>query len=173
MKDIDKGYKNLMNYFKQLKKSAEIGIFENKKDGDGQSIAEYAASNEFGATIKSEKAKNWLAWQMRLVGIPVSIIKKDIVIPERSFMRSSYDENLNAVMESLRKNVAKDCINNGNFPSLLLKHGELVRNNMINKIRSAKEWATGLSDFTKAKKGNDTILIESGNMWKAIDVRLK
>ena len=173
MKDIDKGYKNFKKFFSQMGKSAEIGIFENKKDEEGQSIAEYAASNEFGAKITSDKAKGWLAHNMRQQGLSVGKITKDIVIPERSFMRSAYDENVNSVMKKLDKMIAKGLMTRDTYEHILRVAGEEMRNFIIVKIRNAKSWARPLHPFTVAKKGFDTILIESGNMWKAIDIRIK
>ena len=144
MIDRDKGYKNFLKYMKQAGQSADIGIFENKKGADGESIAEYASANEFGKGM-----------------------------PERSFMRSTHDEHQDKILKNISKQIQSDMINGKNFSALLAKHGEYLRNEIIKKIRNAKSWAEGLSDKTKAAKGNDTILIESGNMWKAIDVRIR
>lgn len=145
VRDKDLGYKNLMQFFRQSGKSAEIGIFENKKDEEGRTIAEYATHNEFGT-------------------------KK---IPERSFMRSAYDENINEIMRVIEKATAMGCTTSRQFEQILKVAGEKIRNVIIMKIRSAKSWARPLAYSTIRAKGHDTILIHSGNMWKAIDVRIK
>ena len=144
MIDKDMGYKNLLKYMKQTGQSADVGIFENKKGADGESIAEYASANEFGKGM-----------------------------PERSFMRSTHDEQVKRIIDNIKKMMSKDITRNGTFSNILLKNGEYLRNEIIKKIRNAKGWATKLDAKTIAAKGNDTILIESGNMWKAIDVRIR
>jgi hypothetical protein len=89
IKDTDKG-------FKQLKK--ELGLIKNcfvtvgiHKDAEpypnGTSVVEVAATNEFG-TDKAGKNKN-------------------IVIPERSFLRSTFDENLDNVKKLRQDNFQK------------------------------------------------------------------
>jgi hypothetical protein len=199
-KDTDKGYNNLVKFFKQNPASVEIGIFENKIGKDGQSIAEYAAVNEFGAVIKSMKARTWLRHAMNRAGM--AIVKQSeqgyfekgitgvsmgyvrpsyssfdptapIKIPERSFMRSSYDANIERITQKLNKLVAKGLLTGGNIKNILKICGEDMRNVIVMKIRTANQWAKPLHPFTVAMKGHDTILINSGNMWKAIDIRSK
>jgi hypothetical protein len=144
MIDKDKGYNNLLKFFKQAGKKAEVGIFENKQDDEGGSIAQYAGAIEYG-----------------------------IGQPERSFMRSTFDENSTEINRDIMKHIEKGMLTNEKFEVLLKVHGENLRNKIITKIKRAKEWVKDpLSPITIARKGHDTLLIESGNMWKSIDVRI-
>lgn len=75
--------------------TAEVGVFD-------KNMAKIALANEFGAKIPKPKTKERLA----------SGAKKEdlnegdyIIIPERSFLRSTYDENVDRIMTKLQDNV--------------------------------------------------------------------
>lgn len=89
IKDTDKGFNQLKKELGLIKGSfVTVGIHKEADPyPNGTSVIEVAATNEFG-TDKAGKNKN-------------------IVIPERSFLRSSFDENLDNVKKLRKENFQK------------------------------------------------------------------
>jgi len=154
IKDTDKGYKALLRSLTGTSKKkvvAKIGIFAGKNNKDGKSIAEYAAKNEFGAGR----------------------------IPERSFMRSTYDDQYDKArkfaIDYIRNNVLKG---RKNLLAKGLSVGAAFLAAQIKlKISKSKSWAAPNSAVTialKSKRGNikDTPLINTGAMRNAITWRV-
>ena len=140
VRDTDLGYKNLLRLMKQKKVAADIGVFSTSTR-DGKSIAEYAAVNEYG------KGK----------------------VPERSFMRSTFDEQeknaFKVIGNALRINMLK-----GGFSirKATGKGGAFMRTEIVKKIKTASSWATPNAPSTIRRKGKNQPLIDKGILWKAI-----
>ncbi|MBE7413633.1 MAG: hypothetical protein L6Q54_06340 [Leptospiraceae bacterium] len=105
VKDID-NFPKIISDLKELKNlSAFVGV-SAEPDSD---LAIYAGANEFGAVIKSKKAIAKLYYLMVEEGLidekkfPIYIWMKSkdkIVIPERSFLRSTFHDE--SVMEKVK-----------------------------------------------------------------------
>lgn len=74
---------------------AEVGIFDKE-------MAKIALANEYGARIPKPAAK-----QQLLSGAMKSDLNEGdfTIIPERSFLRSTYDENVDRIMTKLQDDV--------------------------------------------------------------------
>lgn len=154
MKDRDKGYKALLkNIVGFKKKTADVGVFADKKNKEGMQIAEYATANEFGAGR----------------------------IPERSFMRSTYDEKIEETKKLMRKYILSYLlkIGSGKIEYRALKVGAAYMSAMIKeKISTSKSWAKPNSPLTialksKGKRIKDTPLINTGALRNSITYKIR
>ena len=83
----------ILKELRLLQVSEIQGGFFGDEDAELPKIAEI---NEYGAEIHSPKALKWLFAQMRAAGIEIKPSGKSkgyIVIPERAFMRKTFDDD--------------------------------------------------------------------------------
>ena len=187
--DRDRGYAAFVKQFTTVKgKQGRVGIFAGKNNKEGKSIAEYATYNEFGATITSLKARMWLRhainrsiieggattakWSNKPVGY--------IHIPERSFLRSTYDEQRQAVIKVMRARLQKatkqELISGKLFEICLKTACQWLVDQVKRKISDSKSWASSNSKvtvFLKSKhKGKDQPLMDTGAMRAAVTYQI-
>jgi len=149
VKDIDKGFKALqMALFQEDKKAVDVGYFSGEIfEENGEDLASVARQNEFG--------------------IPGHI-------PERSFMRSTYDQNKDQIMKAYTLYFKAET--KGLTTKAFLKLGALVTGMIKKKIKTAKSWAVPnapatIAAKTRAGKVGDAPLIDTGQMMNSIDFR--
>jgi len=148
--DIDHGFKDLA---KALGKSGEveIGYFHGEKmhiseDGDMMDLAEIAIENEFGT----------------------------LTTPERSFMRSTIDENKDKIINAIAKEENKAIDGKQTISKMLARIGLIIRSMIQKKIKDAANWATPNAPSTIAKKGaGKPPLTDTGQMARFIDFKKK
>ena len=137
-KDIDKGYKAFRAELQRARNATvEIGIHEDKFN-DGLSVAEYGAYNEFGT--------------------------KDI--PERSFMRSTFDEKQSQINADMAKRYDQVKTGKIGVHRALSLVGERHAQDIQDKIGS--NIAPKNSDATIARKKSSKTLIDTGIMRQSI-----
>lgn len=95
---------NVKEFLKMLKELSsthlEIGIFGDS----GGDILMIATVQEYGCNIKvTDKMRGYL----HSIGIHLKKETKEIKIPERSFVRGSYDENKNKIIDNADKLLEK------------------------------------------------------------------
>lgn len=136
VKDTDLGLKKFIAEM-QSARSVEVvvGILEGTMN-EGQSVAEYAAHNEFG----TDK------------------------IPERSFMRSAFDENKHGISVVMGQQFAKVKRGEKTVVAALNHLGMYHQAQIQKKIGSNIQPAN--SPVTIAKKGSSRTLIADGVMQK-------
>ena len=137
-KDIDKGFKAFRAEMQRARNATvEIGIHQDAKN-EGLSIAEYGAYNEFGTEN----------------------------IPERSFMRSTFDEkksDINADMARRYDQVKTGKIGVHRALSLIgLKHAQEIQDKIGSNISPAN------SESTIARKKSTKTLIDTSAMRQSI-----
>lgn len=137
-KDIDKGFKRFRAELQRAKTATvEIGIHQDAKK-EGLSIAEYGAYNEFGT----------------------------VNIPERSFMRSTFDEKqaqINADMAKRYDQVKTGKIGVHRALSLIgLKHAQDIQDKIGSNIQPAN------NEATIVRKKSTKTLIDTGAMRQSI-----
>lgn len=142
--DKDFGFERIMKEIEAAKTLVvEVGIPEDAGTADGLTIAEYGAYNEFGTSK----------------------------IPERSFMRSTFDENLNGLRVVMGQQYAKVMRGEkSTYDALLyagLRHAEQIKQ----KIRSGI--APANAPATIARKGSAKTLIDTGAMVQSINAVVK
>ncbi len=151
MKDIDKGFKDIIKKLQALKgKTLKAGILSdagvNKKTG--ALIADYASINEFGGYTED-----------------------GVKIPERSFIRSTCNEQ-SKKWEAMKDKIVDKIIDDpsSNVERLIGLLGEQVVGDIKEKILS--NVPPELSDYTKARKGSTRSLVDTNNMLNSIDFEI-
>lgn len=142
IKDTDKGFLAIKKALLSLrKKEIKVGILEGagKNSKTGTLIVDYAVFNEYGTSR----------------------------IPERSFMRSTYDEKeseWNKALDKIVSSVVEGNINNIEQKISLV--GEQMVNDIKEKIDS--NIPPPLSEATIRRKGSSRTLIDTGIMRASI-----
>ena len=151
IKDIDLGFDQLGRALKR-DGFVEVGYFHGEKtykseDGKEQKdLAEIAIQNEFGTAT----------------------------IPERSFFRSSVNENEKQIMEYAAKERLRVADGKQSFDKFLTKTALYVRAIIQKKLKAAANWATPNASSTLAKKGAGKPPLEDTSfMVKNIDYKKK
>ncbi len=126
------------------KSNVEVGFLGGKahQDSPDFTVAEIATVHEFGSD--------------------------DGVIPERPFMRQTFEKNGNYV-ELLAKST-RELIEGQKTSKVLFKIGETVRADMVKEIGSGD--FTPLAESTVAAKGSSKPLIDTGFLRNSIEWRL-
>lgn len=140
----------------------KVGLF------GGGDIVMIGAVHEYGVDINvTPKMRAWFAYQ----GYP---LKKDttvIHIPERSFLRSGFDENIEEItrkVESLLPNVLEDGISADAFMDMVgLEFAGLIQK----KLRDLRDPAN--SSMTTERKGSTNPLIDTGRLVGAISHKVE
>lgn len=99
-----------------------------------------------------------------------------IEVPERSFMRSTFDDKVNEAYTLLVKEIKANLLR-GDVTSAFKMVGSFMTDMIKNKITTSKSWAEKNRPSTiarKSKKGRikDTPLIDSGRMRASVVWRL-
>ena len=126
----------------------------------------YAAVNEYGANIKiTTKMRKFLHW----IGIHVKNETTHIVIPERSYIRSTFDNK--KVFEKLRKKIQpllKSVLNGGNDAIDILDFiGLQLMSDVKRTIAEMKEPENHPVTIERKGKGKG-LLVDSGRLTNAI-----
>lgn len=147
LKVIDKGYNNYKKSFQDLNsKKVAVGVFKES----GEDVRIKAIVNEYGTT-KAGKNRN-------------------IVIPERSFLRSTFNKNYKKISKKFSK--IPKLIRSGKFNVLSeLKLIGLYQKNQVKKtIIDFKDPPNAPS--TIKNKGFNNPLIETGKLLKSISYKI-
>ena len=193
------GMKKLTNKLKELDaKSIEVGVF-GSDDADMVMIArvhEYGMvikpKNGKYLTIPATKeAKGKSARDFpNLFFVPTSngngllarnkgkdqlevlfVLVKSVTIPERSFIRSGYDENVDDIynlIERLMPKLLSDGMQTKEFTNMV---GQQFAGKIQKKIRSIKSPPN--ARLTVAAKGNNNPLQDTGHLIQSIDYKVK
>jgi hypothetical protein len=160
-KEIDRGYKRIIRFTKKIKNSfVKIGLqgnTGNKIHEDSKlTIVNIGVIHEFGTTIKRKiKGK-----------------KNIIVIPERSFIRSTFDEKNRNWSVKTKVLLDKIMIGKVSVSKALDVLGLLIQKDIKKKINSnippPNAPSTAMKKRKKGKKGKIKTLIDTGTMLRSI-----
>jgi len=136
---------NLKNLAKQLqvKKEVQVGIFEDSIRADGVPNAEIGFKHEFGSPQEH--------------------------LPMRSWLRKPIYERGQQLADAVSASLEQD-LSLPNAYKVLAKEAEHIVEGAF-ASGGYGEWKP-LSDRTVAKKGNDTILIETGQLKNAVKAKV-
>lgn len=145
VKDVDKGWNKIRGELERARgREVVVGILEGSKS-EGESIAEYAAHNEFGTED----------------------------IPDRPFMRTAFDENVTNIDKDFQRQAklmtAGTQTANGALTTIGMKHAGRVQT-----VITGRNFLPKLADSTvRAKKGSTKTLVDSGAMVNAVTIQLR
>ncbi len=151
--DKDLGYKHIRKEVKNLKDSfVTIGIHEKAGNyPNGTPVSLVAAVNEFGTTKAGRSGS--------------------VRIPERSFMRSTFDEN-KSKWQKLNNDLLADVLLRGSTVDKTLNQmGLVIMESIKAKILKMRDPPNAPS--TRRKKGFDNPLVDSRLLWRSINYEVK
>jgi len=148
---------------KQLKllnnKRVRVGVFSDE-------IGLVAGVNEFGAKIKvTDKMRAYL----HSIGLHLKDTTKFIVIPERSFLRSTFDNK--KVIDSVFERGEDVFFNDFNVLKMLDVIGKSMGEKI--KIKISSNIKPENHPFTIIKKGSNKTLVDKGSLEKSITYEVK
>jgi len=150
----------LLDSLQQLgAKRTNVGVF----GADDSELVMIAAVHEFGTEIQvTDKMRGWFAAN----GYPLKKETTKIVIPERSWLRSGYDENIDAITNKVQELLPEVLENNINPYDFMNSIGLEFAGMIQQKLRNLSEPAN--SSMTIERKGSTNPLIDSGRLVGAI-----
>lgn len=138
--DRDLGFKGFAAQLRRLSK-ARIGTTVGVHEDEGEPAVVKAASNEFGTST----------------------------IPERSFLRETFDARADEVLDDLEAAVVK-AVDGGDLSALLDPVGDKWAEEVRQAIRDKSEPRN--APYTIEKKGFDDPLVETGDMQEEVKHRV-
>jgi hypothetical protein len=150
VKVIDRGWKRIQKEFKKA------------SDGEGVTVG-----------VQGSEAQESSSEHGDLTNVQLGAIHEfgKGRVPERSHIRSSFDENLRKY-EKLLWEVAREITEGDSFEGELLLLGEMARKDVIDKIKSSIP--PPLKESTiRRKRGETTPLIDTGAYWNSISSKRK
>jgi len=140
VKDTDKGLKHFVREMQAADRAfVTVGIHQGERSLDGADIAEYGTYNEYGTDT----------------------------IPSRPFMRTSFDENVEAIQSDMNRALTS-AKTGGSVVAALKTVGERHQQRIQRTIKG-RDFLPKLADSTiAAKKGSTKTLIDSGSMVNSI-----
>lgn len=140
-------------------RKVRVGIF----GGEDSEMKTIGAVHEFGAEIMvTPKMRAWFAAQ----GYPLKKSTTSIKIPERSFIRSGFDENESALLSKIEESFQSVLDLNINADVFADAVGLELEGMIQDKMTNLREPAN--SDMTIERKGSDNPLVDSGRLIEAI-----
>lgn len=163
--EIDRGLRTIKKETKRFKKAfTAIGYFFSPGKPD-KSISARAIVNEFGAKIKvSKKMRGFFFWKFK-----IHLKKKIIIIPERPFMKQTFDRSKNAINKRIQIEYNNILQGKLSAKQTLSRIGEWYIAKIKNTI--SKGNFVNNSEFTKVQKNSSKPLIDSGEMKNSIEHR--
>lgn len=162
IKDKNRMKKSLKNIEQLAKKTATVG-YHNKDQ-----IAMIAGVHEFGTRIKvTDKMRAFLAAN----GMPLKNSTTEIIIPERSFLRTGAVLAEEDVQKAAEKFIMDVIIGKKSAEAFLELLGEVLKE----RIQENAEDLRGPKNhpFTVEMKGENDPLEDSGKMIDSIEVKVK
>lgn len=137
-------------FVRQVKQSStpngnavEIGLFREQ----GEDLVNYATYNEFGVPQKN--------------------------IPERSYMRSTFDDWQNEMYKKIKDNILPILLEKFSKQKLLNQIGTFMTKAMKTKIKNSRSWAVPNAPSTIARKGKgNPPLINTKRMVSSVTHRI-
>lgn len=143
------------------RKSIEIGAIQGEN-------AWLAGIHEYGCDIQvTDKMRGFLASQ----GLYLKKTTKYIKIPERSFLRSSHDENAAQVLKEAERAISLVAVGKMSLDQYL----DMVGRNYVTMV---KDYIVELDSppnhpFTVERKGSSNPLVDTGGLVESISYRVK
>jgi len=165
VRDIDKGFADMLLLDVRLPKAVDIGLFGDKNSD----IVKYASANEFGVGTKpsSHTGTQMMAAMSRASGVNVRYI------PERPFMRKTFDEKREDIVKFIKEMI--ELYSKGRVKDLSKYFaivGAKMKKEIQRTITTASSWAVPNAPSTIAKKGSSKPLIDTGRMRAAITYKV-
>ena len=186
IKDDRKEWDGMINAVNKMQSASgnavDVGVFgENNSDE-----VIIAGANEFGAKIdhpggtsygyKSERDAKAGRVSFMATGagyMQLGVTKPhEITIPERPFIRSTFDNEIDGMRDSIDKAKIKLVLGELDKESFLKRLGLFLQGKIVERIDRSKEWAAPNAPSTISQKGSDHPLVDEGRLRQSITHRL-
>jgi hypothetical protein len=153
------GVPELLRTLNKLGKSEiKVGIL-----GADSDLSMIAAVHEYGTEIQvTDKMRAWFAYN----GYPLKATTTKIVIPERSFLRSGFDENIDNIAKKVKDLMPSVLENNINVDVFMDAIGLEFAGMIQKKMRNLRDPEN--SQMTIERKKSSNPLIDSGRLVSSI-----
>lgn len=168
MKFSIKDTNNTADVLKKIKQlqggQINVGILEDESD----ELKMIASVHEFGCDIQvTDRMRGWFGAN----GYPLKKETTVIRIPERSFLRSGYDENIQDIAAEIKQQLPRIFTENVD-PDIFMNHvGQKFAGLIKKKIRDLQSPPN--SDMTIERKKSSNPLIDSGDLIGSIRHEVK
>lgn len=142
---IDRGWDRIKRELARANRlEVAVGVLEGSKNGEGYSIAEYAAANEYGTDN----------------------------IPSRPSMRTAFDENVAAITRDMQRQHAAMVTGERTAEAALTVIGQKQADRTKNTI-TGRDFLPKLSESTIKRKGSTKTLVDTGAMVNAVQISVR
>lgn len=156
-------FKTVKNDFPKMSQSVKALDGKRIDVGVMGENAWLAGIHEYGCRIKvTDKMRAWL----HANGLHLKKETKEIVIPERSFLRNGFDECRKDVTQSAARLIPIVLDGNMSAERLLVFIRDLLVVNIKNYVRESNMPAN--HPFTIERKGSEKPLVDTGNLIESI-----
>lgn len=176
-------YKAVLAKIAEQHVGVRVGILEGATTTDGESIAQYAAANEFGAKITIPEHTNLMPFkEIKSTGklkmakrksatvlLEGKVKEHEIIIPSRPFLRQTVEKQKDKWCRGIAADLGK---NPDEAKSVLYRAGEVMHKDVIDEIQSGDFLENAPATIrAKEKKGKGEAahpLIDTGQMMEAV-----
>lgn len=162
--DDDNNVPNILKEINKLKnKKIQIGIFGD----DDSTMLMIARVHEFGVDIEvTPKMRAYL----HHIGIHLKEDTEEINIPERSFVRATFDEKAKEIQRMGQKGIEAVLLGKEKADVFLERYGLYLRDLVRKKLRDLKEPPN--HPATAKRKGSSNPLVDDGHLKRSITYRV-
>lgn len=144
-KVIDRGWERIKRELARAnRREVAVGVLEGSKNGEGASIAEYGAANEYGTEH----------------------------IPSRPFMRAAFDENVADITRDMQRQYGAVIRGERTADGALTVIGQKQADRTKNTI-TGRDFLPRLSQATIDRKGSTKTLVDTGAMVNAVQISVR
>jgi len=164
IKDNRENLDELLDKIEKLENmEVRVGVFKE----DGEDLLMIARVHEYGAQIKvTQKMRDYLHY----IGLHLKATTTEINIPERSYIRSTVDDNKKIIKKDIGLMLKKYLTTNRKFKHFTSEVGNYLTN--ITQKQLMDLHSPKLHPFTVQKKGQDNPLLETGELVNQITYKV-
>ena len=160
----------LTEELKKLKGTTMIVGVIGKEGQEDFSLVDLATVHEFGVKIKvTRKMRNWFL----AMGYPLRSDTTQIEIPERSFIRTTADEQEDEIQKQGGRLLRKVALGKMDAKTAMDKLGNLVVSMIQNKIKEIEKPPKTQMTIDLSETGGTSPLQDTGRLWQSIDYEVR
>lgn len=172
IKDDNDKVNRALKELKKLKGSKiKVGVIGENEQEDEVDLVTIASVHEFGISIDvTQEMRNWFLWK----GFPLRSETTQIEIPERSFIRTAFDNNEKDIQNKARQLYTQVVKGRMTAELMMSKLGlwcvNLVRQ-QINEVETPP--LSGMTTKLRTGTGEQSPLQDTGQLWESIQYEVE
>lgn len=164
----DKWRKALSRLAQDKKIMVRAGVLEGAKNTAGESVAKYAAYNEFGAVVRvTPKMKAFFRYRFG-----VNLKKETLVIPARPFMRRTLEKHRQAWVNGVAALLKNGCTSQDTLQQVGKRMADDIQAQIMSNMDPAN---SGLTTKIKNEResGRAGTLVNTGTLVRSINYEVE